>query len=153
MIRRLIDGAVRSSFEELLRQPLSEIRQDIAGIRQDMVGIKQTIVGIQRDIVGIQQDIVVIKQDIVVIKQDIVGMRGEIGDLKDGQNRLDFRLDDTNKQIMALGARLDARIDEVAVRQGRMVEEVAGLKRDQHSADVLERRVARIEDRLFARAS
>ena len=82
--------------------------------------------------------------------------------------------DRLDKRIDSLGDRLDKRIDglggqlaELSTQQGRIVEEVAGLKgevagmkvevaglkRDRESGDDLVRRVTRIEDRLFARAS
>jgi len=103
MIRRIFGGAIRSTLEDVLKEPM--------------------------------------------------------GELKAGQARLEVRLDETNQKIAVLGARLDGRIDgldkkigDLTTQQNRMVEEIAGLKRDQKSADVVERRLARIEDRVFARA-
>ena len=58
-----------------------------------------------------------------------------------------------SQRIDTLGERLDHRIDELSRQQGRIVEEVAALKRDKESAADLTRRVTRIEDRLFAGSS
>ena len=84
--------------------------------------------------------------------------------------RLGARIDDCIKQTVALGARLDSRIDEMGVRlgsridelsgrQGHLIEEVVNLKGevaarriDHKLVDTLEHRVARIEDRLFVKA-
>ncbi len=102
-------------------------------------------------------------------------LKGQLRDLTESHNRLVVRVDELgprlDKRIDALGERLDRRIDalsdrfdtrmegfdtrigELAAQQGRMVEEIASLKRDKGSADDLVHRVNRIEDRLFARAS
>jgi chaperonin cofactor prefoldin len=102
-------------------------------------------------------------------------LKGQLRDLTDSQNRLVVRVDELgsrlDNRIDAVGERLDRRIDslsdrfdtrmegldtrigELAAQQGRMVEEVASLKRDKESAVDLVHRVTRIEDRLFARAS
>lgn len=84
---------------------------------------------------------------------------------------VDSRFDAAGKRIDALGARLDSRIDgsadrfsakfdELSAQQGRMIEHIAGLKgavasleTDRKVMDTLEHRVARIEDRLFAKTA
>ncbi len=109
MFRRLIEGAVRNSIEDLLKQPLNRLEDS-----QKRLGEGQKR-------------------------------------LEDSLQRIDIHLDDTNSRIMALGARLDKRIDDLALQECRLIVEVAGPKRDQHLAAVVERRLSRIEDRVFAR--
>ena len=123
MIRRLIHSAMRSSIEELLSGPITEIRKDTGALNRNMTELKS-----------------------------------DVSELKTGLHRIDLRLDDTNSRIMGLGARLDKRIDDLSFQQNRTVEEIAGLKtevsglkRDQHLTDVVERRLSRIEDRVFSR--
>jgi len=100
-------------------------------------------------------------------------LRQPLNELNDGQKRLEtglaeLRLDQQNLRgaflsltvhVNEMGGRLDKRIDDLTAQQNRLVEqvatlggEVAALKRDQKSEDAIERRLTRIEDRLFAQA-
>jgi chromosome segregation ATPase len=166
MIRRIFGSAIRSTMEDVLREPMAELR---AG---------QTRLELRIDNLGARLD-----GRIDELGTRLGGRIDELGTRLGGRidelgARLDGRIDGLDKKIDGLGARLDGRIDELGARlggridgldkkigelttqQSRMVEkiadlggEVAALKRDQKSAEVVERRLTRIEDRLFARAS
>jgi len=147
MIRRIFGNAIRGTIEDVLRDPLSELKagQSRLEVRFDETNKQIAAVGARLDsridALGARLD----------TKIDALGQRldGRIGELG---TRLDGRIDGLDKKIDALGQRLDGRIGELTAQQNRIVEEVAALKRDQKSADVVERRLTRIEDRLFAKA-
>jgi len=117
MVRRIISSAMRSSIEELLRQPLNELND----------GQKRLETGLAE------------------LRLDQQNLRGAFLSL--------------TVHVNEMGGRLDKRIDDLTAQQNRLVEqvatlggEVAALKRDQKSEDAIERRLTRIEDRLFAQA-
>ena len=73
--------------------------------------------------------------------------------------RLDSRIDDMGDRIDGVANRFSAKFDEFSGQQVRLIEEVVNLKgevsalrTEQKVVDTLEHRVARIEDRLFAKA-
>jgi DNA anti-recombination protein RmuC len=123
MIRNLIKSAMRESIEEHVTPQLQRL-----SARIDAVDVRTA-----ESILGLNQRI------------DILGAQLN--------QRIDTLGTDLNRRIDTLGERLDHRLDELSQQQGRIVEEVASLKRDKESAADLTRRVTRIEDRLFAGSS
>jgi len=150
MIRRIFGSAIRDTMADVLREPLGKIAGELGELKAGQTRLESRLDDTNQRITeqGIRLD----------------GRINELG------ARLDTRIDALGAQLHGrmdeLSARFDARSDgldkkigDLAAQQSRMVEkiadlggEVAALKRDQKSADVVERRLTRIEDRVFARA-
>ena len=124
MMRRLIANAVHSSVEELLAKPLQELSVGIREIREEQRGTNRRI-------------------DELSARIDRVSFG------------LSERIDGLSERFDGLSERMDglsARMDEFGVQQGRIIEEVAGLRRDRDMSRDILHRMARIEDRVFAKA-
>jgi chromosome segregation ATPase len=122
MVRKLISGAMRSTFEDLLSKPLHDLVEG------------------QRDLVAGQQQIwEALRAQTARI--DALGTRLD--------QRIEAQGTSLSQRIDALSAQQGRLTAEVAEFRGEFRGEVASLKRDRDSADDQAHRITRIEDRVF----
>jgi len=138
MMRRLIANAVHSSIEELLAKPLGEINDQLKELREGQRAMQAAIISIS------------IRLDETNQRIDKLGARldARIDALSDRMDGLSDRMDGLSERMDGLSDRMD----EFGVQQGRIIEEVAGLRRDRDMNRDILHRMARIEDRVFAKA-
>jgi len=158
MIRRLIHSAIRSSMQEVIEPSLLDLKASVARLeagqarhelRMDRLdtkideGINRLDAKIDAGLRGLDAKIDVGLRGLDA-KID-AGFRGLGTKIDAGLQGLDAKFSHMDTKF----GRLESRLDEFGVQQGRLIKEVASLQREHETTHDILNRLGRIEDRLL----
>ena len=170
MIRRFITNAIHSSIEELLAKPIGEfnrgladVRENLKDVRENMKDVRENLKDVRENLKDVRENLKDVREGLQEVREGLKEVRGEVRATNVRIDELSVRVDGLSSSLSSridgvssnLSSRIDdlsTRMDEFGVQQGRLIEDVAGLKRDRDVTQDILHRMARIEDRVFAKA-
>lgn len=81
---------------------LQLILDELKGLRGDVNVLKEDVSVLKEDVTGLKEDVAVLKEDVAGLKEDVSTLKVDVFNLKEGQKRIERKLDAVYEQTAEL---------------------------------------------------